>query len=282
MRLFAVSFFILFSTFSFGQLENWKSIQVNPDDKRYRDEIVQKQISIERQLLNHEVLREADVVWEQRIWRVIDAREKLNRAFLYPEKPFFELLTSAIQQGEVVAFESDRFEYQIAPEGLSNVMLSIDTIEVQDPVTFELERQVVKSELDPLEITRYRLKEVWYFDKEASVVKVRILGIAPIKEYYDDDTGVFKYEAPLFWVYFPEIREFLSHHAMFNDANDASLLSWTDAFELRRFSSYIYKESNVMDMRLVDLFPDNGVDRLMEADRIKSELFNWEHDLWSY
>jgi gliding motility associated protien GldN len=113
-------------------------------------------------------------------------------------------------------------------------------------------------------------------------MKVRILGIAPIRDYYDEDTGAFKYEAPMFWVYYPEAREVFSRHRVFNEYNDAAPMTWFDLFELRRFSSYVYKESNVLDARLVDLFPLNGIDRLMESDNIKKDLFNWEHDLWTY
>jgi hypothetical protein len=50
---------------------------------------------------------------------------------------------------------------------------------------------------------------------------------------------------------------------------------------MRRFSSYIFKESNAQDLRLKDFFPD-GVARLRESDKIKNKLFNFEHDLWEY
>ena len=93
---------------------------------------------------------------------------------------------------------------------------------------------------------------------------------------------IFKYEAPLFWVYYPEARETLSRYMVFNEFNDASVVTWYDLFEMRKFSSYIYKQSNVHDVRLIDVFPNNGVDRLLESDKIESELFNWEHDLWTY
>jgi len=111
---------------------------------------------------------------------------------------------------------------------------------------------------------------------------VRILGIAPLQEVFDEDTGTFKYELPLFWVYYPEAREVLSRYTVFNEMNDASVITWSDLFEMRRFSSYIYKQSNVLDVRLIDMFPNSGVDRLLESEKIKSELFNWEHDLWTY
>jgi gliding motility associated protien GldN len=158
----------------------------------------------------------------------------------------------------------------------------MDTSIVYDPVTYEEEVKITRSEINPNDIKRYRVKEIWYFDKETSRMQVRILGIAPIKEYYDEDTGAFKYEAPLFWVYYPESREALSRYTVFNEFNDASVITWYDLFEMRKFSSYIYKKSNVHDVRLVDVYPNDGIDRLFESQRIESELFNWEHDLWTY
>ena len=71
-------------------------------------------------------------------------------------------------------------------------------------------------------------------------------------------------------------------YPVFNEFNDASMITWADLFLMRKFSSYIYETSNVNDLRLVDMYPNSGVDRLLESDRIKSQLFNWEHDLWSY
>jgi hypothetical protein len=57
-------------------------------------------------------------------------------------------------------------------------------------------------------------------------------------------------------------------------------MSWEDIMEMRYFSSYIYKESNVYDRRLQDYL--SGVDLLLEADKIKNEIFSFEHDLWSF
>ena len=59
-------------------------------------------------------------------------------------------------------------------------------------------------------------------------------------------------------------------------------MTWYDLFEKRFFSSYIYKASNVLDLRLKDIYADSGIDRLLESQKIKAELFNFEHDLWEY
>ena len=116
-------------------------------------------------------------------------------------------------------------------------------------------------------------------DSETSAMKVRILGLSPIRDVFDDN-GNFKYEEPMFWVYYPNIREELAKHRVFMEGNDASPLTWEDFMEMRFFSSYVYKESNVKDNRLGDYL--SGVDLLMEGERIKADIFNWEHDLWQY
>jgi len=53
---------------------------------------------------------------------------------------------------------------------------------------------------------------------------------------------------------------------------------------MRKCESYIVKRSNVNDFRLKDYpnLAENGVDLLMESDKVKEEIFNFEHDLWSY
>ena len=46
------------------------------------------------------------------------------------------------------------------------------------------------------------------------------------------------------------------------------------------FSSTITKEASVMDRKISEYMI--GLDALLEADRIKAEILNIEHDLWEY
>ena len=110
-------------------------------------------------------------------------------------------------------------------------------------------------------------------------MQVRILGIAPLREIFNYQ-GEFKYEQPMFWVYYPELRKVLARQEAFNPLNDATRMSWEDIFEMRYFSSYIYKESNVYDRRIQDYM--TGVDIMLESEKIKNEIFSFEHDLWSF
>ena len=111
---------------------------------------------------------------------------------------------------------------------------------------------------------------------------VRILGLAPLQEGRDELTeeldGTFN---PLFWVYFPEARKVLINAEVFNLVkNDAERRTYDDIFWKRMFGSTIIKESTVYDRKVNEFMV--GLDALLEAERIKEEIFNIEHDLWEY
>ncbi len=84
----------------------------------------------------------------------------------------------------------------------------------------------------------------------------------------------------MYWIYYPDLRPILAKYESYNTGNDAIRLSWEDLFEARLFSSYITQESNVYD-RVIQEYA-TGLDALLESDRIKQQLFEFEHDLWSY
>jgi gliding motility associated protien GldN len=245
------------------------------------DGIVENRTILEKEILPWEPVRESDILWRKRIWRVIDVREKMNLPFIYPEAPFFTILMKGIQDTIIKAYktENDKFSYKLSPNEAKAIGNSVDTIITVDPITYETKTRIVVNQLNPDEIKRYRVKEEWFFDKQYSTLKVRILGISPLKDVVDD-AGNFMFEQPLFWVRYPDCREYLGRHRVFVDNNDASPMSWEDLFEIRRFSSYVFKESNVHDRRLQNYL--QGIDILLEGEKIKQDIFNYEHDLWSY
>ena len=129
------------------------------------------------------------------------------------------------------------------------------------------------------DIIQYRMKEDWFFDKERSVLDVRIIAIAPVV-YAKDDQGQITGMKELFWLYFPHCRFVLNNYFVYNESNDAQWMSFDDLFWKRRFTCSIYKESNVFD-RKVETYK-TGVDALYEAEKIKEEIRTIEHDVWSF
>ena len=129
------------------------------------------------------------------------------------------------------------------------------------------------------DIIQYRMKEDWFFDKERSVLDVRIIAIAPVR-YKKDPQGQITGMEELFWLYFPHCRFVLNNYFVYNEKNDAQWMSFDDLFWKRRFTCTIYKQNNVFD-RKVETFK-TGVDALFEAEKIKEEIRTIEHDVWSF
>ena len=265
----------LLATTVFGQLREASDLKDIP-----RDGIYDKSTVATKQMLKYDHLREADVFWEKRVWRVIDIREKMNKHFAYPDEPFVKILLDAATNGEVSVFSAmdDKFTYKLTKDEAANIGVTVDTIIIIDPLTLKETEKRVRNELNWDDVKRFRVKEVWYMDEETSTMKVRILGIAPLIEVKDNNDN-FRYEQPLFWLYYPELRTVLNNEEVVNPVNDANPMSWDNIFEMRYFSSYVYKESNVQDKRLQDY--KTGLDILLEAQKVEEGIFEFEEDIWS-
>ncbi len=243
------------------------------------DGAYQKIAETEREILPYPYLREADIFWQKRIWRVINTQEKMNQVFSYPLRPFISVLLDAAQKPGVRLYMSDDFKEPISYADVEQRMGGIDTITVIDPVTYEETRKIVKNDFNWESVTRFRIKEDWVFDKQTSTMIVRILGIAPIREVYDENDN-YRGEQAMFWAYYPDLRPYLIKQETFNRFNDSNRLTWDDIFEMRYFSSYIMKESNILDRRIQDYATDR--DALLESEQIKLKILEKEESLWQY
>ncbi len=244
----------------------------------------------------YEYIREADVMWSKVIYRMVDLRQKQNLPLYYPTKPiggrmnFIDLILYGIDNEGVRAFSTNdvlnEFTAQMTIDQVDQAFdAGIDTIRTPNPTTGVLEDIIVENPRKTYEVKKLLVKEKWFFDKNHSVMKVRIIGISPIRVYNRlDDTGMPSEQVmqePTFWVYFPEIRPLLANHEVFNRNNDSQRISFDDFFMQRRFNSHIFAVSNVYDNRWNNSYT-MGVDALLEAQKQKEWLFNIEHDLWEY
>ncbi len=249
-----------------------------------------------KQPVPYEYIREADVMWSKIVYRMIDMRQKQNLPLYYPTKPiggrmnFVDLVLWGVDNEGVRAFSTNdplnEFTAQMTIDQIDEAFdAGTDTIKTTDPTTGQLVEVVVENSRKTYEVKKLLLKEKWFFDKNHSVMKVRIVGISPIRVYNRlDDNGMPTEEvlqAQTFWIYFPEIRPILANHEVFNRQNDSQRISFDDFFMQRRFSSNIFAVSNVYDNRWNNSYTQ-GVDALMEAEKQKEWLSTIEHDLWEY
>lgn len=246
------------------------------------DDFTDRSVVADRPQLAYPPIRESDILWETRLWRIIDVREKMNLPFSYPEAPLAQILGTAALSGTLTVFDpvDDHFSHPLSAGELRNALFRTDSIVVYDVDSGLEELRLVEQAPDWKAVKRFRLKEAWFFDTRTSTLRFRILGIAPLINVTDSE-GDFLYERPLFWVHYPSARPFLARQKVYtHGGNLAATTSWEDLFELRCFASAVYKENNLYDRRIEHYL--TGVDALFEADRINDALFNREHDVWSW
>ncbi len=247
----------------------------------------------EKKPVPYPYIREADVMWSKDIWRIIDLRQRMNFPLRYPTEgsmsggdrySLFGLLMEGIKTEEITPYEwipnvgwKDPFAKITT---LSSIYEATDGDSIpNDDGSFSGEVRTASNQ-----IWQFMIQEQWFFDKKHSVMNVRIIAIAPVffslYDEFDQPLQVPRRQVP-FIVHFPQCRRLFATHAVYNPNNDSQPISFDDTFFQRRFASTITAESNVYGNRELATFK-TGQDILLEAEKIKSDLFIMEHDLWEY
>tara|TARA_B110000003_G_scaffold204596_1_gene203370 strand:- start:19991 stop:20851 length:861 start_codon:yes stop_codon:yes gene_type:complete len=251
-----------------------------------------KETNLTKRVIPYPHLREADVMYKRRIWQEIDMRQKFNHPFYFPLDPIqdrknlFDVVREALLvEGSLVAYsagplgEDDEFTSPLSADSIRKILNPVTLVKQYDEYGEVIGSVKQSNELSSDQITRYRIKEDWIWDRQRSERYVRILGIAPMLEDFDIDGNSVGFR-PLFWLYYPECRYVFANSEVYNMFNDAQRRTYEDLFQKRYFSSYIVKEDNAFNRKIVSYA--RGLDALAESERIQHELFNIEHDIWHY
>lgn len=255
------------------------------------DVYVKETIVPEKKPVPYPYVREADVMWAKDVWRTIDLRQRMNFPLRYPIEgkmsggdrySLFGLLMEGIKTEEITPYE------YVPNVGWKDPFSKLTTLSAIYGLTGGDSIQNDDGSVEVLQGTSYvwqfMVQEQWFFDKKHSVMKVRIVALAPVYFNLFDEFGQ-RLPQPTksipFIVHFPQCRRLFATNAVYNANNDAQPISFDDLFFQRRFASTIMAESNVYGNRALTQYK-TGQDILLEADKIKNDLFIMEHDLWEY
>jgi gliding motility associated protien GldN len=255
--------------------------------------------------LQYGYVADRDVLMGKMVWEVIDLDERVNFPLYYPidtanigkdRRSLFDVLIKEIKEGRITeVYYDDYFNLKKSLEDMSSSFTYIDTTnagreeintyfddyksgaKVLDP------QYIDKRELSAYHVSGYKIKGYWYFDKRQGELKYRLLGLCPVapeaREIGVENPDVIE----LFWVYFPSVRDILHEWKAFNNENSAMPMTYDHLLNSRRFSGVIYKEENVYgDRQIQEYMRDNALNQLLESERVKEKIRDFEQDMWNY
>ena len=230
----------------------------------------------------YDFIDDRDILWSRVVYEKIDLNERINFPLLYPvndetyknnRKSLWRVLKENIINKNINKLYFNRNDNFKDPMTYKDVMEVVSFSEKINGVITEPEV------LESIDISGYRIKGMWYFDKRHGEMRYRLLGIMPIGKNIKDDNG--KNNTDLFWIWYPSIREILHKELVFNDKNNANRISFDQLLSTRRFSSYIYKVDNLYGDRAIKEYKKPGLESIIESQRIKKEIRDFEQDMWN-
>lgn len=236
--------------------------------------------------LEYEFIDDRDILWSKIVYEKIDLSERLNFPLLFPiddnqyvdtRKSLWRVLKENIIDKNITLIynaNNDNFKELLTyDQAMASLKISKNYGDENDP-----DFQTI--EITSADITGYYLKGMWYFDKRRGELMYRLLAIMPVGKNIEDPFDE-EMNTTFFWVWYPSIRKILHKELVFNDRSNANQISFDQLLISRRFSSYIYKEDNIYGDRPISAYKLKGLESILESQRIKKEILDFEQDLWN-
>jgi gliding motility associated protien GldN len=249
------------------------------------------------QPLEYGYVDDRDIMWSKMVWEIVDLDERANFPLYYPidtnnignnRRSLYDVLMTSVNKGDIKNIYDD--SYFTAKRTVADIRDALSLIDTTD-LGFEqynaegiVDPQYIRRrDITAADIMEYHIKGLWYFDKRQGELKYRLLGIAPVApdvNFIDSDDPD---PVELFWVWFPDARKVLHEAKAFNNRNSNVPASFDHLLNSRRFNGTIYREENVQgDRQVNEYIAENALMQLLESDRIKEKIRNFEQDMWSY
>ena len=260
------------------------------------------------EFVDYENVDDKNILWSKVVYEFIDLNERLNFPLLFPvndtkyddtRKSLWRVIRENIENGkisEVYDSNNDNFTEASRKIGKDSTDLEANIYKNYN-ITDIYKSKYVPESFVPREVASsadifgYVIKGIWYFDKIHAELRYRLLAIQPYGTDLKTSVDGEETETGYFWIWYPSIREILDDHLVFNDKNNNNRISFDELLINRRFSSYIYKYDNVYgDREIRDYIRQRDNESyaqwqtriVMESERIKKEILDFEIDMWGY
>lgn len=277
MRKLANTLFLLMGCIVFGQVnlinsDRPEEIGVLSDE--------QKEMFSNKKYLEYPHVDEKDVMWSKVVYEEIDLSEKFNHPLFFPNDNLYETerrslwrtIREAILDGRIDVIYMDnnnKFRYVMPLDDAKKKIKNTVSINGTD------KSELLKSS----DISYYRIKGVWYVDKRIGEMRYRLLGIMPYgKDLINKDN---KEPVPLFWLWYKDLRPILHEQLVLDDRNNVSRISFDQLLTSRRFTSRIIGMDNVFNDKYIEDYVTDPFMQLIESERLKNIIRDFEQDLWS-
>jgi gliding motility associated protien GldN len=258
--------------------------------------------------LPYKYVADRDILWSTIVWENIDFNQKFNFPYHFPidsvnalvsadRRSLYDNLMKGITKDEIINYydDSELKSLLTKEEVIAKTVKKIVPVygddydeEEEGPKKSEAYEYIYNSE-----VTGLRVKGIWFFDKLQGELRYRLLALAPLGpdiglKGEDSDAiaeaGINVQKIiPLFWLYYPEVRDLLHRAKVFNPDNALHSISFDHMLNSRRFHSVIIRQENMYGNRSIkDYIPKNSLFQLLEADKIKEGIRNKEMDMWNY
>lgn len=245
-----------------------------------------------------------DILFGKKVWEVVDLNQRINFPMYFPvednlgpdRRPLYDVLVSAMREGKITEVYDD--SYFTTKKTLKDIDASLSKIDTTDGGIDQMNSDIKayksgkktispefinRTDIKAIDVTGYEVVGLWYFDKRQGELKYRLLGLAPVvPDVYTMGTENKEY-IRIFWIYFPAARDVLHKAKAFNDKNSATPITFDHLLNSRRFSGTVTKEDNVYgDRSISEYLKENAQMELLEAERVREKIRNFEQDMWNY
>ena len=163
-----------------------------------------------------DTIMERDILWKKRVWRDVDVTKEINAAFAPGAQNLANILLGGALKGKLVVYDGKDGRFIRKAEAAElNALTGISAV------------------------AKYQVKEDWLYVESRKKLVVRIVGIAPVAKATNADGTVS--EQALFWIFYPDAREYLAQFKANTNAN------WDQLLQSRDFGSKI---TSVVESRM--------------------------------